>query len=99
MPEPTTKPPIAPPAAARNNAAPPGWAKDELTKFLQEPHATFHNKKEASCRLIAIDELFVRVSKDWLNPPSVVEAILFLRRHAAFRAAAGEAMAGQAGKR
>ena len=94
------KPPHAPPAAARTNTTPPGWAKDELTKFLQETHqqqyASFHNKKEAVVRLVAIDELFVRVSKNWLNPPSEVEAMLFLRCHAAFRAAAGEAMAGQA---
>jgi hypothetical protein len=83
------KPPHAPPAAARTNTTPPGWAEDELTKFLQETHqqqyASFHNKKEAVGRLVAIDELFVRVSKNWLNPPSEVEAMLFLRCHAAFR--------------
>lgn len=94
------KPLPGPPAVARTNTTPPGWAKDELTKFLQETHqqqyATFHNKKAAVGRLVAIDELFVRVSKNWLNPPSEVEAMLFLRCHAAFRAAAGEAMAGQA---
>jgi hypothetical protein len=96
----TSKLLCAPPAVARTNPTPPGWAKDELTKFLQETHqqqyATFHNKKGAVGRLVAIDELFVRVSKNWLNPPSEVEAMLFLRCHAAFRAAAGEAMAGQA---
>ena len=95
-----TKYPSAQPAAARTNTTPPGWAKDELTKFLQDTHqqqyATFHNKKKAAGRLVAIDELFVRVSKNWLNPSSEVEAMLFLRCHAAFRAAAGEAMAGQA---
>jgi hypothetical protein len=92
--------PFGPPAVARSNTTPPGWAADELSKFLQETHqqqyATFHNKKEAFGRLMAIDELFVRVSKNWLNPPSEVEAMLFLRCHAAFRAAAGESMAGQA---
>ncbi len=30
--------PSAPPAVARTNPTPPGWAKDELTKFLQETH-------------------------------------------------------------
>jgi hypothetical protein len=96
----TAAKPPSPPVVVRTNAPPPGWAKDELTKFLQETHqqqyATFHNKKEAVGRLVALDELFVRVSKNWLNPPSEVEAMLFLRCHAAFRAAAGEAMAGQA---
>ncbi len=60
------KPP-SPPAVARTNPTPPGWGKDELTKFLQETHqqqyATFHNKKEAVGLLIAIDELFVRVEE------------------------------------
>ncbi len=87
-------------AVAQTNTTPAGWAADELTKFLQQTHqqqyATFHNKKEAVGRLAAIDELFVRVSKNWLNPQSEVGAMLFLRCHAAFRAAAGEAMAGQA---
>jgi hypothetical protein len=34
------------------SATPPGWAADELTKFLQETHrqqyGSFHNKKERS---------------------------------------------------
>jgi hypothetical protein len=100
MPNTDAKPPSAPPTVARTNTTPPGWAEDELTKFLQQTHqqqyASFHNKKEAVGRLVAIDELFVRVSTHWLNPPSEVEAMLFLRCHAAFRAAAAEAMAGQA---
>jgi hypothetical protein len=91
--------PSAPLEAARTKATPPGWGKGELSKFLEATHqqqyATFHNKKEAVGRLEAIDDLFVRVSKGWLNPPSEIEAMLFLRCHAAFRAAAGEAMAGQ----
>jgi hypothetical protein len=94
------KAPFGPPAVARSNTTPPGWAADELTRFLQQTHqqqyASFHNKKQAVGRLVAIDELFVRVSKNWLNPQSEVEAMLFLRCHAAFRAAAGESMAGQA---
>lgn len=89
----------APPDVVRTNSAPPGWGTDELSKFLQathqQQHATFHNKKGAVGRLVAIDDLFVRVSKVWVNPPSEIEAMLFLRCHAAFRAASGEAMAGQ----
>jgi hypothetical protein len=91
--------PSAPQAAARSNVPPPGWGQDELSKFLQETHqqqyATFHNKPEATGRLIAIDELFVRVSAGWLNPKSGIAAMLLLRCHAALRAASGEAMAGQ----
>jgi hypothetical protein len=91
--------PTSAPTTPRTNSAPPGWGHDELSKFLQETHqqqcATFHNKREATGRLIAIDELFVRISKGWLNPKSEIAALLFLRCHAAMRAASGEAMAGQ----
>ena len=57
------KPSSAPSAVAGTNTTPPGWATDELTKFLQQTHqqqyATFHNKKEAVGRLVAIDELLL----------------------------------------
>jgi len=89
----------APGALVRNNPAPPGWGKDKLTQFLelthQQQYATFHNKREATERLIAIDDLFARVSNGWLNPASEIAAMLFLRCHSSMRAAAGEAMAGQ----
>jgi hypothetical protein len=79
---------------------PPGWGDDELTKFLQaardNQNATFFRKREVMAKLIAIDAEFVKVSKNWLNPRSEILAMLFLRCHAAFRAAAGLAMAGQA---
>jgi hypothetical protein len=93
------KVPSGPTDDARSNSPPPGWGQDELSKFLQQTHeqqyATFHNKREATGRLNAIDDLFVRVSKGWLNPKSEIAAMLFLRCHAAMRAASGEAMAGQ----
>ena len=70
-----------------------------MTKFLNaardNQHATFHGKREAMAKLIAIDAQFVKVSNYWLNPKSEIEAMLFLRCHAAFRTAAGLAMAGQ----
>jgi hypothetical protein len=79
---------------------PPGWGADELTKFLQlsrdNQHATFFRKREATGMLIAIDAQFAKVSKNWLNPPNQIAALLFLRCHAAFRTSAGLAMSGQA---
>jgi hypothetical protein len=82
------------------NAVPPGWGKDELTKFLQaahaNQHATFFQKRAETGLLIAIDAEFVKVSASWLNPPSEILAMLFLRCHAAFRTASGLAMSGQA---
>jgi hypothetical protein len=94
-----TAPPVAP-KPAPVGATPPGWGDDELTKFLQaardNQNATYVHKCDATGKLIAIDAEFVKVSKSWLNPPSEILAMLFLRCHAAFRAAAGLAMSGQA---
>ena len=88
------------PKPAPKGAPPPGWGDDELTKFLQaardNQNATFFLKREATGKLIAIDAEFGKVSKGWLNPPSEILAMLFLRCHAAFRTAAGLAMSGQA---
>lgn len=88
------------PQPAPKYMPPPGWGDDELTKFLQaardNQNATFFRKHEATAKLIAIDAEFVKVSKNWLNPPSEILAMLFLRCHAALRTAAGLAMAGQA---
>ena len=78
---------------------PPGWADDELTKYLEtadrNQQATFVRKRAATAKLIDIDAQFVTVSKDWLNPESEIAAFLLLRCHSAFRAAAGRAMAGE----
>src|SRR5262249_1498771 len=96
----TTIAPPASPKPAPKGATPPGWGDDELTKFLQaardNQNATFFGKRETTGKLIAIDAEFVKVSKGWLNPPSEILAMLFLRCHAAFRTAAGLAMSGQA---
>lgn len=79
---------------------PPGWGNDKLTEFLDHARrnqwATFHIKKPAVRKLIAIDEQFAKVSKDWRNPSNQITAQLFLRCHAAFRAAAGLGMSGYA---
>jgi hypothetical protein len=86
--------------AAESNAIALGWGRDELTKFIDAARsnqlASFHQKRPAVGKLIAIDAQFARVSKDWLNPESEIAAYLLLRCHAAFRTAASLAMAGQA---
>jgi len=79
---------------------PPEWGKDDLTGFFDAARnnqwATFWNKKDDVRKLIDIDSQFVTVSRDWLNPQSEIAAFMLLRCHAAFRCAAGLAMAGQA---
>jgi hypothetical protein len=46
-------------------------------------------------KLTAIDRLFATISNGWLNPDDEIGAMLFLRCHSAFRAAAALAAAGQ----
>lgn len=86
--------------APADTSPPPGWGTDELTKFLDGARSnqwgTFWNKQSVVGKLIAIDAQLVAASKDWLNPQSEIAAFLLVRCHAAFRAAAGLAMAGQA---
>ena len=85
--------------AKTNPEPPPGWGADELTKFFDAARAnqfaTFFAKPGVVQKLIAIDALFVTVSKGWLNPNGVLAVFLLHRCHGAFRAAAGLAMAGQ----
>jgi len=84
-----------PTSASANKNPPPGWGRDELTKFFDNARinqwATFWNKRS---KLIAIDAQLVWASKDWLNPASEIAVFLLLRCHAAFRTSGGLAIAG-----
>jgi hypothetical protein len=78
---------------------PPSWATDPLSAFLQDAYknrlATFANKREKYSLLAGLDQCFIDVAKDWLNPQNEVSALLFLRAHAAFRASCEHATSGQ----
>lgn len=78
---------------------PRGWGDDPLTSYLEQSHqnrlATFANKREQVDRLISIDRCFVIISEGWLNPKKIVQPMLFLRSHAAFRSACEHALATQ----
>jgi len=78
---------------------PPGWEDDSLSEFLETAYrnrwATFDNKKDWYGRLAGIDACFMQIAKEWLNPINLVTPLLFLRSHAAYRAACEHAMAGQ----
>jgi hypothetical protein len=80
--------------------SPPGWGSDELTAFLATAHrnryATYVQKKNEVRKLIAVDECFGRVGKNWLNPPNLMTPHFFFRSHSAFRSASEHALAGQA---
>jgi hypothetical protein len=79
---------------------PPGWGDEELSAFIesarQNQYATFLGKRDAMAKLVAIDALFAKVTKDWINPPSQIIAMLFIRCHGAYRTACSLAMSGQA---
>src|SRR4051812_20935161 len=45
-------------------------------------------------KLVKIDAQFAEVTKGWLNPPSEIVAMLFLRCLGAYRTACGLAMSG-----
>lgn len=89
-----------PSAAVPSNTAPLGWGTDELSKFWDAARSnqfgTFVQKRPMYDHLVGIDRQFVEVSKRWTNPASELAAMLLLRCHSAFRAAAGHAAAGQA---
>ena len=78
--------------------APPGWAKDGLTAFLdltrRNQYATFRNHPKTK-RIVEIDALFVKVLDKPINPRPLLPMLFMLRAHASWRAAAGGAMAGQ----
>jgi hypothetical protein len=81
-------------------AVPPGWGRDELTKFLDNVRAnqlgTFASMRGAFDRLAEIDRAFTAILQESRNPRTELVAMLFLRCHSAFRAASGLALAGHA---
>jgi hypothetical protein len=84
----------------RLRPVPPGWCDDALSDFLSKAqanqHGTFANDKRWYGRLAAIDALFLSVAQNIINPKELVPTALFYRAHAAYRAACGLAMSGQA---
>jgi hypothetical protein len=79
---------------------PPDWGDDKLSEYLQRARnnqlATFVNLRPAFDILKEIDECFVRIAANMLNPKRNLLAVLLLyRSHAAYRAACGTSMAGQ----
>ena len=91
--------PSAPLEAARTNATPPGWGKARAVEIPRgdTPAAVCDlPQQEGGGRPVGGDRRSLRPRLEVMaKSASEIEAMLFLRCHAAFRAAAGEAMAGQ----
>lgn len=77
---------------------PPGWGNDGLTSFFdsvrQNQYAVFHNHS-FSGRIIAIDELFMKLLDRPINPRSMMPMTFMLLAHSSWRAGAAAAMSGQ----
>ncbi|MEO2219451.1 hypothetical protein ABGV49_20555 [Chromobacterium vaccinii] len=79
---------------------PNGWADDELTKFLDIIHwnnwATFSNNSAEFQLLQRVDHAFHTIANNLNRPETILEPMLLLRSHSAYRAACGLVMGGQA---
>ncbi len=80
---------------------PPRWGDDSLSSFLDMAYknvlATFVRKRRGHGvdLLIRIDQSFLRVGENLVNPSDTLGAVLLLRSHSAFRAACSLSMSGQ----
>jgi hypothetical protein len=79
---------------------PPDWAQYDMMGYFDalrvNQFATFHNKRIVVQDICRVDRLLADALHGWRDPPVLVPVMLLLRSHAAFRAGAGAAMAGQA---
>ncbi len=79
---------------------PPRWGKDCLSFFVSNAFtnclATFVNKKPQYNVLLQIDQCFMKVGENLINPTDELAALLLLRSHSAYRAACRLALSGQA---
>lgn len=77
------------------------WGDDELTRFFdgmrQNQRATFDHKADEFTRLVDIDDCFERFVQNGLANPkkAILEGLLIVRSHSAFRAAASLVTSGQ----
>jgi hypothetical protein len=80
-------------------SVPLGWGADDLTAFLQtaqqNTYATFHRKKVWYDALKTLDDCYLKINNNLLNPIDQIAPLFLLRAHSAYRATCGLAMAGQ----
>ena len=79
---------------------PPGWTNDSLTAFMdhaQKLRFEIFVRKKMSRRIIGIDRCFQTVAEHLtdIDDHKLVPGLMFIRSHAAYRAACEHAMAGQ----
>jgi hypothetical protein len=78
---------------------PPRWGDDRLSAFVDQAFknslASFVQKHGRFAVLDRVDQNFLRIGENLINPPDFFGAFLLLRAHSAFRAACRLAMSGQ----
>ena len=78
---------------------PPHWADDRLSGFLDQAFnnslASFVHKNARFQVLGRIDQNFLRIGENLVNPPDIIGALLLLRSHSAFRGGCRLSMSGQ----
>lgn len=78
---------------------PPRWGDDRLSGFLDQAFnntlATFVQKNARFQVLERVDQNFLRIGENLINPPDMIGALLLLRSHSAFRGACRLSMSGQ----
>lgn len=83
---------------AQSREFPENWAQDELTKFIDQVNtnvvATYDKDKNDYPFVSSIDEIFLNIVRALLNPQAIVESVILMRSHVAYRATALLAMAG-----
>ncbi len=75
------------------------WGTDDLTKFLQVVHtnqrATVSGLPGPYNHIQRVNDCFLAVGKNLVDPKPVMTGVLFLRSQYAYKAAAGMASSGQ----
>jgi len=78
---------------------PPRWGDDRLSSFVDQAFnntlGSFVQKHARFAVLERVDQNFLRIGENLINPPDFFGALLLLRAHSAYRAACRLAMSGQ----
>ena len=78
---------------------PPQWSDDTLSEFLDQAFrntlATYVHKNPGFAQLSHLDQIFLRIGENLVNPPDILAAVLLLRSHSAYRAACRLSLSGQ----
>lgn len=78
---------------------PPRWGDDRLSSFVDQAFknslASFVQKHARFAVLERVDQNFLRIGENLINPPDLFGALLLLRAHSAFRGACRLSMSGQ----